>query len=103
VVSRDAVIASLETVNDPHVPVSLRRMGMLQDVAIEDDAVTVRITVPCLGCPAVETLRTQVQQAVGEVAGVHDVRVETLWGSHWQRTDVDPAAHPILRQYGLQI
>lgn len=102
-VDHQAVMASLEQINDPHVPVSLRRMGMLKDVAIEGHAVTVHVAIPCLGCPAVQMLRDQIQEAVGALEGVAEVRVETLWGSHWQRTDIDPAVHPIFRQYGLQI
>lgn len=102
-VDRETVVCSLEHVNDPHVPVSLRRMGMLDAVIVQDGLVTVRVTVPCLGCPAVDTLKDQIRQTVGALDGVRSVRVETLWGAQWQRQDVDPTAHPILRKYGLQI
>lgn len=102
-VSREIVIESLEQVNDPHVPVSLRRMGMLGDVLVDAGQVTVCVTIPCLGCPAADTLREQIRQTVGPLPGVDSVRVDMQWGAHWQRQDVDPSAHPLLRQYGLQI
>jgi len=102
-VNREAVMASLDRVNDPHVPVSLRHMGMLKEVTIEGCAVTVHVAIPCLGCPAVQMLRDQVREAVAGLEGVSVVRVETHWGSDWRRADIDPAAHPIFRQYGLQI
>ena len=35
--SREDVVEALEAVHDPHVPVSLRRMGMLRDIEIADD------------------------------------------------------------------
>ncbi len=102
--SRVEILDRLETVNDPHVPVSLRRMGMLQAIDVSDDgAVEIALVVPCLGCPAVEFLREQVRAVATDVAGVSDVRVEVSWGAHWRREDVDPQAHPMLRQFGLQI
>lgn len=103
VVDRQALLQILEKVNDPHVPVSLRRMGMLRDVAVEDGNVTISITVPCLACPAADMLRMQTTQAVREVDGVRAVNVLLVWGAGWKREDIDPTAHPLMRQYGLQI
>lgn len=103
-VSRADIVARLEGVNDPHVPVSLRRMGMLHTVEVGGTGVVdVALTVPCLGCPAAELLREQVRAAAGRVEGVSDVRVEILWGANWRREDVEPGAHSTLRQFGLQI
>lgn len=102
-VSRDAVIASLETIHDPHVPVSLRRMGMLDEVTVDEGAVTVCITVPCLGCPAADLLKAQVRQQVGALQGVTHVHVDAQWGAGWRRQHIDPQVHPLLRQYGLQL
>ena len=35
--SKEDIVEALEAVHDPHVPVSLRRMGMLRDIEIDAD------------------------------------------------------------------
>ena len=63
--SREDVEKALEAVHDPHVPVSLRRMGMLREIEIgEDGTVTVQVCIPCMGCPGVGMLRENVREAV---------------------------------------
>lgn len=104
VVMRDDVVLCLEQVHDPHVPVSIRRMGMLERVDVDDSgAVAVGVKVPCLGCPAAQALRQQVDGAVRGLVGVSEVRVDLIWGAGWRREDIDPAVHPLLRQFGLQL
>lgn len=101
---RDDVVLCLEQVHDPHVPVSIRRMGMLERVDVDDSgAVAVGVKVPCLGCPAAQALRQQVDGAVRGLVGVSEVRVDLIWGAGWRREDIDPAVHPLLRQFGLQL
>ena len=56
--SKEDVVEALEAVHDPHVPVSLRRMGMLREIDIADDGVvTVQVCIPCMGCPGAGMLR----------------------------------------------
>ena len=44
--SKEDVVEALEAVHDPHVPVSLRRMGMLREIDIADDGVvTVQVCI----------------------------------------------------------
>ena len=86
--SREDVEKALEAVHDPHVPVSLRRMGMLREIEIgEDGTVTVQVCIPCMGCPGVGMLRENVREAVLAVPGVTQVNVarseeHTLNSSH---------------------
>ena len=69
------VVAALECVNDPHVPVSLRRMGMLREIAIEEDGtVRVQVCIPCMGCPGAGMIREGVREAVMALPGVTSVR-----------------------------
>ena len=56
---------ALEAVHDPHVPVSLRRMGMLREIDVsQDGVVNVQVCIPCMGCPGVGMLRENVREAV---------------------------------------
>lgn len=95
---------ALEGVDDPHIPISLRRMGMLRDVAIDDrGVVSVSLAIPCLGCPAVSMLQEEIRAAVIALDGVSDVVVEPGWHRVWNRDMLDPQAQSFMRSYGIQL
>lgn len=114
VVTRDQVVAALEAVNDPHIPVSLRRMHMLESVVIGDAPpgesdgtgegayVEVRVRIPCTGCPGAGMLRDAVRGAVRAIPGVAGVEVVESWDP-WDRDKVDPVARNLMRDNGIQI
>lgn len=100
----DAVREALETVEDPHVPVSLRRMGMLRDIAIDDGGVVqVQLCIPCLGCPGVTLLREAIEQCVTALPGVSRVVVDAGFFLPWSRDMVDAEAKALMRTSGIQI
>jgi metal-sulfur cluster biosynthetic enzyme len=99
-----AVRAALEAVNDPHVPVSLRRMGMLREIEIEaDGTVRVQLCVPCLGCPGLSMLRDRVEDAVGALPGVRRVEIDEGFHLRWTREMVEPETRHLMRENGIQI
>lgn len=94
----------LETVNDAHVPVSLRRMGMIEGVDISGERnVTVRLAIPCLACPALSMMCDQIRSAVGAIDDIGEVVIDSSGIGSWSRDRVDPSAKPFMRQFGLQI
>lgn len=102
--SREDVVEALEAVHDPHVPVSLRRMGMLRDIEIADDgSVIVQVCIPCMGCPGVGMLRANVREAVLSVAGVTSVVVEEGWHLPWSRDMIEPEVQDMMRANGIQV
>ncbi len=101
---RGEIVAALEAVHDPHVPVSLRRMGMLRDIGISDQGtVKVSVCIPCMACPGTALLRESVREAVMAVNGVNDVIVEEGWHLPWSRDMVDADVQDLMRVNGIQI
>jgi metal-sulfur cluster biosynthetic enzyme len=102
--SREDVTKALEAVHDPHVPVSLRRMGMLRDIRIDaDGAVNVQVCIPCMGCPGVGMLRENVREAVLSVPGVTGVSIEEGWHLPWSRDMIEPDVQDMMRVNGIQV
>lgn len=100
----DSIVKALEVVKDPHVPVSLRRMGMLRDIDIkEDGSVKILICIPCMGCPGVGMLRDNIREAAQSVAGVTDVVVEEGWHLPWSRDMIEPEVQDMMRANGIQV
>lgn len=102
--SREDVIEALEAVHDPHVPVSLRRMGMLREIEVGDDGtVRVQVCIPCMGCPGAGMLRESVREAVEKLPGVTKVVVEEGWHLPWSRDMIDPDVQEMMRANGIQV
>lgn len=102
--SREDVIEALEAVHDPHVPVSLRRMGMLREVEVGDDGtVRVQVCIPCMGCPGAGMLREGVREAVETLPGVTKVIVEEGWHLPWSRDMIEPEVRDMMRANGIQV
>ena len=69
--------ALLDAVKDPEIPaVSLWELGVLQDIAHNDDEVVVTITPTYSGCPAMTVMAEDIQQALAD-AGYPRSRVVT--------------------------
>ncbi len=102
--SRKEVVQALEAVHDPHVPVSLRRMGMLREIDISDEGVvSVQVCIPCMGCPGAGMLRENVREAVGALPGVTEVLVEQGWHLPWSRDMIEPEVQEMMRANGIQV
>ena len=97
----DAVWAALQTVPDPEVPVvSVVELGIVRDVRIDGDAVTVVITPTYSGCPAMREIERDVLAAL-HARGWGDARVETVFSPAWTTDWMSDATREKLRAYGI--
>ncbi|KQX61749.1 1,2-phenylacetyl-CoA epoxidase subunit PaaD [Angustibacter sp. Root456] len=87
---------------DPEVPVlTIADLGVLRDVVVLDDgAVEVVITPTYSGCPAMETIASDVLDAV-RAAGFDDVRVRTVLSPAWTTDWMSDDGRRKLAEYGI--
>lgn len=74
-VSHEAVMEALATVDDPEIRRPITDLGMVDDVHIDGDHVTVQILLTTAGCPLRDTITGDVEKAVHGVDGVESVEV----------------------------
>ncbi|MFB8145620.1 1,2-phenylacetyl-CoA epoxidase subunit PaaD [Microbacterium sp. NPDC056003] len=106
--SRDAVAADsarawriAAAVPDPEVPVlTVEDLGVLRDVSVDGDRVTVTITPTYSGCPAVDTIRDDIVLALTE-AGFTDVDVRLTLTPAWTTDWMSDEGRDKLRSYGI--
>jgi ring-1,2-phenylacetyl-CoA epoxidase subunit PaaD len=100
--TREEILAVLDTVLDPEVPVlSVRELGIVRDVEISGTgAVTVVVTPTYSGCPAIRVIEQDITAAI-EAAGVSDVQVRTALSPPWTTDWIAPAARAKLKAYGI--
>jgi len=100
--TRDAILAILDTVMDPEVPVlSVRELGIVRDVEVSGTArVTVTVTPTYSGCPAIRVIEQDIVAAI-ESAGFGDVEVRTALAPAWTTDWISPDARAKLKAYGI--
>ena len=81
---KESVITGLKTVFDPEIPVNIYDLGLIYDIAInEEHHVHIQMTLTSPGCPVAATFPGTVEQAVKQVEGVSDCTVELVWDPTW--------------------
>jgi ring-1,2-phenylacetyl-CoA epoxidase subunit PaaD len=100
VVTAEEVWAALGEIPDPEIPVvSLVELGVIKDVAVEDETVHIDFTPTFLGCPALEPMRRAMEEKVAELGAEADVRV--LLDDSWSTDDISPSGREKLRAAGF--
>jgi ring-1,2-phenylacetyl-CoA epoxidase subunit PaaD len=99
--SRDDVFAVLATVPDPEVPViSVVDLGIIRDVAVNDDSIRVTVTPTYSGCPAMREIEDDIRTAL-VAAGASNVVVDTVYAPAWTTDWMSDEAKEKLRAYGI--
>jgi ring-1,2-phenylacetyl-CoA epoxidase subunit PaaD len=90
------------TVLDPELPVlSIDDLGILRDVTEDDQGrVHVQITPTYSGCPAMETIRTDLVDALTS-AGYQQVSVEFVLSPAWTTDWISDEGRRKLEEYGI--
>jgi ring-1,2-phenylacetyl-CoA epoxidase subunit PaaD len=67
---------ALAEIPDPEIPViSIVDLGVVADVRVEGDRVEVDFTPTFMGCPALDTMRAQIENAIRALGAEPDLRV----------------------------
>jgi ring-1,2-phenylacetyl-CoA epoxidase subunit PaaD len=88
-------------VKDPEIPVvSLVEMGIVREVEITDQNVTIKITPTFAGCPALEVMIADVEARVRQL-GAADVSVQIVLSPPWSSDWISPEGRAKLKSFGL--
>ena len=99
--STDAIWRFLEDVKDPEVPVlSVVELGIVRDVRVAEQGVTVVITPTYSGCPAMHVIEEDIIEGLG-AHGVSPVKIETVFSPAWTSDWMSTAAKAKLEAYGI--
>jgi ring-1,2-phenylacetyl-CoA epoxidase subunit PaaD len=100
VVTAEQVWDVLAEIPDPEIPViSVVDLGVIRDVAVENGRVRVEFTPTFLGCPALETMRAQMETRVRELGAEPDI--EVVLDDSWSTDRITPQGREKLRASGF--
>lgn len=99
--TREEAFAALDEVMDPEVPVlSVVELGIVRDVAVDANRVTVSVTPTYSGCPAMRTIEQEIEQTL-LARGAGRVEVHVSYAPAWTTDWISAEARDKLRAYGI--
>jgi FeS assembly SUF system protein len=96
----DDIVSALKTVYDPEIPADIYELGLIYRIDIADDrAVAVDMTLTTPNCPSAQELPIMVENAVGSVPGVGEVKVSVVWDPPWDQSRMSDEARVTLNMW----
>jgi len=98
-VTMEDIMKALKECYDPEIPVNVWDLGLIYDVAVDDDKVHVKMTLTAPGCPMHSFISREVKEKLQTVSGVKEATVEVVWDPPWSPDKMSPEAKA---QLGMQ-
>ena len=90
---KQQVIAAIQTVYDPEIPINIWEVGLIYEVNVDDAGKAhVLMTLTSPNCPVAESLPGEVKDVVAAVEGVTSSEVEITWDPPWDPEMMSEAA-----------
>ena len=98
---KEKILALLEHVSDPEIPVlTILDLGMVRDIICKDDAVEIVITPTYSGCPATDAIAFDIKLKLLE-NGYTNVKVTYTLAPAWTTDWMTESAKAKLKAYGI--
>lgn len=96
-VTREEVIKAMKQIYDPEIPVNIYDLGLIYNVHIENDKVSVKMTLTAQGCPAAQQIPEMVRTRISALPAVKEVEVSVVWDPQWTPSLISPEGKKILK------
>lgn len=98
---KEKILDILSTVTDPEIPVlSVIDLGIIRDVVINNDMVTVLVSPTYSGCPAMDMISMNIRLAL-VAAGFHNVQIQQVLSPAWTTDWMTETGKQKLKSYGI--
>lgn len=78
-----SIIEALKSVYDPEIPLNIVDLGLIYSVDINEDEVSIQMTLTAVGCPMANYISDSAKQAIMNVEGVDSVNISIIWEPRW--------------------
>jgi len=82
-VSEKLILTALKHVLDPEIGVNIVDLGLVYEVKVENGDVYITMTMTTPGCPLHESISKGAEEAVRQLPGVENVKVDLVWQPAW--------------------
>ncbi|MBI2034824.1 MAG: metal-sulfur cluster assembly factor [Candidatus Levybacteria bacterium] len=97
-ITKEQILEALKTVIDPELNINIVDLGLIYDVAIDQNtgSVEVTMTLTTPGCPLSMVFEEWVPDAIKKVDGVTNVHINLVWEPPWDPDKISDDAKETL-------
>ncbi len=85
VLEKDDVISCIKTVMDPEIPVNLYDLGLIYSIKIQDNNVSVEMTLTNPNCPVAGQMPENVGKSIEKLDNLNSIQVKLVWSPTWNK------------------
>ena len=86
------VIEEIKKIYDPEIPVNIYELGLIYDISVKGNDVSVKMTLTTPNCPVAESLPKEVKDSIQEIKEVNKVDLDLIWDPPWDKSMMSEAA-----------
>ena len=92
----DQVRLALRRVKDPELNLNIVDLGLVYDMAVDERAVRIDMSLTSPGCPSGPEIMGEAEQQLRSLPGVEDVVVNLVWSPPWTPERIEPRVRAYL-------
>ena len=92
----DQVRLALRRVKDPELNLNIVDLGLVYDMAVDERAVRIDMSLTSPGCPSGPEIMGEAEQQLRSLPGVEDVVVNLVWSPPWSPERIEPRVRAYL-------
>jgi metal-sulfur cluster biosynthetic enzyme len=94
--TEDQVKLALRRVKDPELNLNILDLGLVYEIRVDGNAVSVDMTLTSPGCPSGPEIMTDAERHLKAIPGVGDVAVNLVWSPFWSPERIEPRVRAYL-------
>jgi len=94
--TEDQVKLALRRVKDPELNLNILDLGLVYEIRVDGNAVSVDMTLTSPGCPSGAEIMTDADRELRAIPGVGDVAVNLVWSPFWSPERIEPRVRAYL-------
>ena len=84
IITMDDIIAVLENIHDPEIPVNIYELGLIYDIKILDkNDIKIKMSLTSPWCPVAGEMPFEVAQKINQLKEAGEVKGELVWDPPW--------------------
>jgi len=90
-ISENEIYAALQLIKDPEIDINVIDLGLIQDVRIDQQGITVTMILTTRFCPYQGSIIKSIEEAVKKISGQGTVNIIVDYTKTWSRSDLTEA------------
>ena len=100
-VTLDDVTEAMKDVIDPELGINVIDLGLVYDMRLENDSVTLDMTLTSAACPLQDVIEDQTNQVLANL--VKDIKINWVWMPPWGPARITDDGREQLRSIGFTV